>query len=62
MQSDITDLSIVTGIGIDKASDDSIEFTAQIISSSKSAGSQSGSGSSQSNGTTISVGPKFDTV
>jgi spore germination protein KC len=58
----ITDLAIVTGIGIDKASDGNVEFTAQIISPSKSGGSQSGSGSSQSSGTTINVSAEGATV
>jgi spore germination protein KC len=44
---DITDLGIVTALGIDKAADGNIEITFQIISPSSHGGSQSGSTSSQ---------------
>jgi spore germination protein KC len=60
---EITDLEIVTGIGIDKTPDGAIEITAQIISPSKSVGSQSGSGSSQSSsGSTVDITAEGDTV
>jgi spore germination protein KC len=46
---DITDLAIITGIGIDKAADGNIELTFQVISTEKHFGGQSG-GSSQGSG------------
>jgi len=52
---DLTDLGIVAGIGIDKASDGNIEMTVQILSSSKSGGSQMSSGSAQSGGSTVEL-------
>lgn len=58
----ITELAIVTGMGIDIASDGNFEVTDQIISSSKSGGSQSGSGSSQSSGTTINISAEGGTI
>ena len=52
---EITNIEIVTGVGIDKTPDGAIEITAQIISPSKSGGSQSSSGYSQNSGSTINI-------
>ncbi|MDR3644187.1 MAG: Ger(x)C family spore germination protein, partial [Clostridia bacterium] len=59
---DITELAIVTGLGVDKAADGNIEFTAQIISAAKSGGSQSSSGSAQGSGSTVTVSAEGATV
>ena len=52
----ISQLGIISALGIDKAADGNIELTFQVISPSSQGGSQSGSGSSQSSSTsTIEV-------
>jgi spore germination protein KC len=63
---DITQLIMVSGIGVDKAPDGSIEVTVQIISHPQQGGAQSGSGfsqsSSQSTGGTIITSAEGSTV
>jgi spore germination protein KC len=58
----ITDLAIIAGIGIDKAADGNIECTTQIVSSTKPGDSQSGSGTTQSNGSTLTISSEGATM
>lgn len=59
----ITDLGIITALGIDKASNGNFELTFQIISPSSQGGSQSGSGSSQSgSSSTIEISSEGTTM
>jgi spore germination protein KC len=58
---DITDLGIVTELGIDKTADGNIELTFQIIDVSNQGGSQSGSSQSDG-GSTIEVSSEGTTI
>ncbi len=58
----VSDLSIVSGVGIDKSADDKIELTVQIIDKSGSQESSSVSLSSKSASPTITVSAQGDTI
>lgn len=58
----ITDLSIVTAIGIDKAADGNIELTLQMIAPLNQSGSQLASGSSASSSSALIVSTEGSTV
>ncbi len=59
--SSITKLSIVVGMGIDKAPDGGIDYTVQLYNPSNSSSSQSGSGSPKSSGSTVTITSKGET-
>ena len=58
----VPDLSIVTGVGIDRSADDKIEITLQIINKSGSHGSSFDSFTSKKPSSTVTVGAKGDTI
>lgn len=59
---EITDLAIVVGMGIDKAPDGNIEMTVQIVSTSKSSGSQIDGSSFQGSDSTVTVDAEGSTL